>query len=275
MSRSTLAGIDNTTLQQLLKIARFHREHERFYATKGLEDASSLRRDASALMALADRWAAGGARQSETAETYRDPGLQAAGCEDLNDSAALAMAGILFMEGEQEPAEISRLKRKFSEIGESLTASSRWLEAKMDAGWRREAQLLNTEFAEAAYPRHIALAHTTLSAAKMDVAGRLVRAAHDALAAYDYRPQAVRADPPAVGRLLRSAAWLLDAAAAVLAEQAADLAKSDPHWTAYIKDLEARLDGTERANGLAANRAASQGKPAARDKSTDAPQSGA
>ncbi|SNS08405.1 hypothetical protein SAMN04488107_1262 [Geodermatophilus saharensis] len=43
-------------LDAALNLARFHGEHERFYASAPLETALRLQRHARALLALADRW---------------------------------------------------------------------------------------------------------------------------------------------------------------------------------------------------------------------------
>jgi hypothetical protein len=234
------------TTDDLLRIARYHREHERYYAIEGFEQAAALRRDASALRALADRWIATDAA-GDASERYADPQLQAAGCEDLNDPAALATTGVLFMEGESEPAEIAALKRKLAGLRDRYGNAGRWLADKMDAAWRREAALLNRDHADIAYARHMALTRTTLAAAKMAVAGRLIGAAHAALAPQEHTPANVRSDPRGTGRVLRTIAWMLDAAAALIAEQAADVGSSDPHWTEYIDGLTSRSTGTSRS----------------------------
>jgi hypothetical protein len=225
-----------TAIADLLQIARHHREHERYYATEGLEQAAGLRRAAGAVRALADRWLAGVASAAGDAR-YDDPQLRAAGCEDLNDPAALATAGILFMEGEGEPAEIARLKVALAAQRDRCVSTGRWLDEKMQAAWQREARLLTAEYADAAYARHMALMRTTLCASKLVVAGRLLGAAHAALAPREHAPAEVRADPQGAGRLLRTTAWLMDAAAGLIAEQAVGLGASDPAWTRYIEDL--------------------------------------
>ena len=48
--------LDQTAIDNLLRVARAHRQHERFHAMEGLEGAAALRRDANALRALADCW---------------------------------------------------------------------------------------------------------------------------------------------------------------------------------------------------------------------------
>src|SRR5689334_13828398 len=85
-------------------LSRYHREHEKYYAEAALADAVSLQRTARALTALAERWA------------YAEPAAQPApspfaGTPDLNDERAIETSGVLFMEGEGEPAEITRIKQ--------------------------------------------------------------------------------------------------------------------------------------------------------------------
>ena len=91
-------------LEAITNLAAFHREHEKFYAAAPREQAVVLQRHARTLQALADRWC--------TAEpSARRPFSPYEGAEDLNDPAALQLDGVLFIEGEGEPAEVTRLKR--------------------------------------------------------------------------------------------------------------------------------------------------------------------
>ena len=84
----------------ILNLSRYHREHEKFYARSPLERAIDLQRAARTLTTLADRW-------SEVAPTGAPPtGVPFAGCEDLNEPAAIQSDGVLFMEGEGEPVEL-------------------------------------------------------------------------------------------------------------------------------------------------------------------------
>jgi hypothetical protein len=222
-------------IDNLLEVARAHRRHERFYAMTGLEVAAALRRDANALRALADRWVA---EPTGAAGAIDDPRFRAAGCSDLNADAATASAGILFMQGEQEPAELAALKRKLSAFAAEQAEISRWLLDMMEHAWGREAILLRPGTATAGFRRHLTVTRTALTAGKLGVSARLAGAAHTALSAQDFRPAAIRADRRAAAEMARTAAWLLDAATAVLAEQASQLGCSDADWTAYIEQLE-------------------------------------
>jgi hypothetical protein len=76
-----------------LKLAQFHKEHERFYSSSPLDAAVRLQRHARTLQALTDRWR----DVVPSTHTARNP---YEGAEDLNSEAAIALDGSLFMEGE-------------------------------------------------------------------------------------------------------------------------------------------------------------------------------
>jgi hypothetical protein len=227
--------LEPKAIESLLQVARAHRRHERFYAMEGLEVAAALRRDANALRALADRWLE---EPTDAAPAIDDPRFRAAGCADLNADAATASTGILFMEGEQEPAELAALKRKLSAFAAEQAEISKWLLDMMEHAWGREAILLRPGTATAGFRRHLTVTRTALTAGKLGVSARLAGAAQAALSAQDFRPAAIRADRHGAAEMARTAAWLLDAATAVLAEQASQLGYSDADWTAYIEQLE-------------------------------------
>src|SRR5262245_60891376 len=97
-------------------IATYHREHERYYTMSQLELAADLAREANRLKIVADAWLRrdGSADPGSGAVDYANPRFQAAGCPDLNALGAIAVIGVLFMEGEREPAEIRTLKGKLT-----------------------------------------------------------------------------------------------------------------------------------------------------------------
>jgi hypothetical protein len=228
----------------MLQIARYHREHERYHSLTGLENAAALRRDANALKVLADTWLRAAERPRREID-YSADAFRAAGCEDLSDPSAVATTGILFMEGEGEPRELTQLKGKLWAISETMARVSGWLAEKMEAGWEREMHLLTPELADSARPRFMALTRTTMSGVRFGVAARLMSATLEALNAVEFRPEALRKDLRGSAMLVRTAGWLLDEAAAVLAEQAADLTRSDPDWTDYIAALEGLAGGSQ------------------------------
>ena len=120
-------------LEAILNLSRYHREHEKFYARAPLERAIELQRAARTLTTLADRW-------SEAVPGQAPPtGARFAGCEDLNEPAAIQADGVLFMEGEGEPVELARLKRDLGVIADDYAGTGAWLAEAMEASWEAAA----------------------------------------------------------------------------------------------------------------------------------------
>lgn len=218
---------------ELLEIARAHREHERYHSMAKLEQAAALRRDSNALKVLADRWL--------QVPVAADPGVggehDARGCEDLNGPAAVTTTGILFMEGEPRPGELTAMLARFEDAAHEYERLSRWLAEKMAGAWPRLGSLLTPELIEAARPRFAALARTTAAGSAYGLAARLLTAAASAMRNQDLTPAGVRADPVGAAAMLRTSGRLVDMAAAVIAEAAAGLGLSDPDWTSFIATL--------------------------------------
>lgn len=121
-------------LEIVLNLAKYHREHEKFYAQSPLQQAIALHQASRMLMTLADRW------QVVEAKTPPPPGsFPYLGCEDLNETAAIQQSGVLFLEGEGEPPEITRLKRDLGSMAEDFAATGQWLATAMQAGWQGES----------------------------------------------------------------------------------------------------------------------------------------
>ncbi|HEY3503413.1 MAG TPA: hypothetical protein VGN37_11605 [Actinocatenispora sp.] len=211
-------------------VARAHREHERFHSVLKLEDAVAWRRDSNALKLLADRWSS----PADSEIDRDDPAHGAVGCADLNQPAVVATTGILFMEGETEPAELSAMKARIGQAADRYRRLSRWLAGHMAAEWPRLTTLLTPGLVESARPRLMALTRTTAAANAYDLVAHLLTATAHALDNQDLTPAGVRRDPPSAAALLRTASWLLDSAAATVAEAGARLSLSDPDWTAFI-----------------------------------------
>jgi hypothetical protein len=109
-------------------LSRYHREHEKYYSEAPLADAISMQRTARTLIALAER--------CTSAEPAAEPAPSPyAGTPDLNDDRAIETSGVLFMEGEGEPAEISRIKAELKAIAASSEQTGSWLDAAMEASW--------------------------------------------------------------------------------------------------------------------------------------------
>src|SRR5689334_8132951 len=81
-------------------VSRFHREHEKYYSEAPLHDAVALQRIARTLMALAERWSTAAPAEETLAAPF-------AGAPDLNDDRAIETSGVLFMEGDGAPVELT------------------------------------------------------------------------------------------------------------------------------------------------------------------------
>lgn len=147
-------GPSPAELAGYVRVARDHREHERYHSVLKLEESAAWRRDANALKLLAARWS------DSPAPDRLDPAHGAVGCVDLNDPAVVATTGILFMEGESEPAEITSLRSRFEQAAVRYQRLSGWLGEHMAAEWPRLRSLLVPDLVEAARPRFRALTRT-------------------------------------------------------------------------------------------------------------------
>ncbi|MGW4396303.1 hypothetical protein ACWEHA_13510 [Amycolatopsis nivea] len=226
-------GPSPAELAGYVRVARDHREHERYHSVLKLEESAAWRRDSNALKLLAARW-------SDSPEPDRlDPAHGAVGCVDLNDPAVVATTGILFMEGDSEPAELTSLRSRFEQAAVRYQRLSGWLGEHMAAEWPRLRSLLVPDLVEAARPRFRALTRTTEAANAYSLVARLLDSAVHTLKAQDLTPEGVRRDPAAAAKMVLTASWFLDSAASALAEAGARLGLSDPDWTSFIALAEA------------------------------------
>jgi hypothetical protein len=85
-------------LAQAENLSRTHHEHELYYSQAPLEDAVTLQTLSRTLKALAGHWLTVEPLAVEHPNRY-------AGCDDLNVQSAIETLGVLFQEGEGEPAE--------------------------------------------------------------------------------------------------------------------------------------------------------------------------
>jgi hypothetical protein len=169
------------------------------------------------------------------------------GGSGLNDPAVVAGTGILFMEGASEPAELIAIQVRWEAAAGRYRAMSDWLAERMTAGWSQLTRLLTPLLIESAYPRLMALARTTTAGSSYDPVAHLLNSAAQALRNQDLTPAGVRFDPEAATSMIRTAAWLADAAAATIAETVASLSLSDPDWTEFINHAESRLSRPPRS----------------------------
>jgi hypothetical protein len=217
-------------LHAVLNLSHYHREHEKFYAASPRELAVTLQRHARTLHALADRWA--------TATPSSEPALSPfAGTDDLNDPVALQLDGVLFMEGEGEPAEITHLVGHLRATADDFEAGGKWLADAMAASWEVANTLTSIDgLGDLLGERHRVIANDWLAANMQSLVARLLHRAADILDHIDFTPAALRADLAAsrhtVG-LLHSTAELINRAADLCSDSAGLVNDNERRWRVF------------------------------------------
>ncbi|MFK0233970.1 hypothetical protein [Streptomyces vinaceus] len=226
-------------LQMIDNLAKFHREHEKYYSQAPLRQAAELQARSRALKSLADRWS-----DVEAGEQVSAIGF--AGTEDLNAPGLVAESGILFMEGEGEPAELGRLKREVGVLAEETEQGGAWLSQAMEQAWEIAGNLVAySALADLLGERHRIIANDWQSASLQALVARLLRRALDLLARIDFSPAALRADlrgERAAPAYLYSASELFDRASDLLAESATLVHENERRWRMFrarIRELQA------------------------------------
>lgn len=226
-------GSGDPLIESALNLSRFHREHEKYYSQAPLEDAVGLQRTSQALMALAERW-------SRVEPSGRSAASPFAGAEDLNDERAIETAGILFMEGEGEPAEIARIKRELRAAAAALEEGGAWLASAMEQAWAVAAQLTRyPQLADLLGERHRIVVNDWQSAELQMLIGRLLARAVDLLDAIDFSPAALREDLRTPARFLFSASELLDRAVDLTTQSATLVHDNERRWRVFRERAEA------------------------------------
>jgi TPR repeat protein len=230
---------DSQLLETARNLARYHREHEKFYARAPLEEAASLQRTSAALRALAERWSTVDPVAPQAAAPF-------SGAEDLNDERAIELAGILFMEGEGEPAEIARIKAELQTASEGNDQAGDWLAAAMETSWgMAEALLQFPELADLLSERHRIISNDWQAASLAKLVARNLERARAILEALDLSPAGVREDLggsrsyPAV---LHSACDLIDHASDLVAESAALVHGNERRWRVFKQRVDQLVD---------------------------------
>ncbi len=227
-------------LDAVLNLSRYHREHEKFYATAPRERAVALQRHARTLHALADRWA--------TVTPSTDPPLSPyAGAVDLNDLAAIQLEGVLFMEGEGRPAELDHLISDLRATAQEYIGTGQWLANAMEASWEVAAALVDIPGLEDLLgDRHRIIANDWLAANQSALIARLLDRAADILDNIDFTPAALRADISGPGRaaaLVHSSAELINRAADLCSDSAGLVNDNERRWRTFRARV-AEITGT-------------------------------
>lgn len=243
-------GGSNPLLEAALNLAQFHRQHERFYASAPLDSALRLQRHARALLALADRWS--------TAEPSKHQGMSPfEGAEDLNSEAATALDGVLFMEGEGRPAELTAMIAELRAESESFAGAGEWLANAMTASWKMAASMLQfDELADVMGERHRIISNDWLAAHMQSLVGTLLARAADMLERIELTPAAVRADlagPRVAPRQIYAAAEVISRAADLCCESAELVHDNERRWRVTRERTDQLVRAMTSAGGPAAS----------------------
>jgi hypothetical protein len=217
-------------LDAILNLSRFHREHEKFYAQAPLRQAIALQEASKTLKTLAERWSSVDPDLAPVANRY-------AGCDDLNEPAAIQHDGVLFMEGEGEPAELVRAKRDLAILAEDFASTGDWLATAMEASWETVRALVPiAPLAPVLGERHRIVANDWQAAGLSALVARLVLRALQLLEPVDFAPGRVREDlagPRVFAGYLYSASELLDRAADLAAQSAELVHDNERRWRVF------------------------------------------
>lgn len=221
------ASLDPT---MMLNLATYHHEHEKYYACQPLEKAVELQRASRIVLTLADRWS----RIQPGEPKHGNPYL---GAEDLNELSTIQHTGVLFLEGEGEPAEITTLKRDLKILAEDLHGSGTWLSTAMESSWDLARQAVqNPLLASVLGERHRIIANDWQGAALYTLVATLLDRALEILDVVDFNPAAVRSDlagPRFFPQYLYAAAELINRASDLAAESAELIHDNERRWRVF------------------------------------------
>jgi hypothetical protein len=194
-------------LHTVENLAEFHREHEKFYAAGPREQAVVLQRHASTLHEVADR-------------------------------AAAELDGVLFLEGQGEPAGLAALRREVRTLGGEATATGEWMAKAMQSSWTAAGAILEiAALDDLLGERHRIIANDWQAAGATVVVGKLLERAADVLDRVDAEATAAARTP----RLLHSAAELIARAADLLGESAGLVQDNERRWRMFHERVAALL----------------------------------
>jgi hypothetical protein len=223
----------------LLAVARnlsqYHREHEKYYSEAPLTAAISLQRAARTLIALAERWTSVEPAAAPAPSPF-------AGTPDLNDDRAIETSGVLFMEGEGEPAEINRIKSELETMAASSEQGGSWLASAMEASWTMaEALLSYPQLADLLAERHRIISNNWQNASTMQLIARCLRRAVSIMERIDFSPAGLRKDlagARSAPGYLYSAAELINHAADLSAASSVLTHDNERRWRTFHERVE-------------------------------------
>jgi hypothetical protein len=240
MTESRTTAEQRKLLVAILNMTAAHREHEKFYSVEPREQAVILQRHSRTLHALADRWATVDPSAVDVFSPYE-------GADDLNAAAATQLDGVLFMEGEGEPGEITHLRRDLRSNAEDAEAAATWLATAMESSWEVATSLFDIEgLSDLLGERHRIIANNWQASSVVALAGRVLARAADLLDHVDFTPNSLRIDL-AHGRIsaarVRSAAEMIDHASDLLCDFASLVHDNERRWRVFRDRVEEVVAG--------------------------------
>ena len=230
-------------LEIISNLSKYHREHEKFYGQEPLKTAIEIQGASKTLKTSADKWI--NLQRTEKAE-----GNPYMGCEDLNEKATIQHDGLLFMEGEGEPTEITQLKRNMKNISEDFDKAGAWLSKAMENSWEAAINLMKIPTLEDVLgERHRIIINDWQAAHLSTLVAKLLDRALLILNQIDFSPKAIREDISARKRypdLLYSASELLDRGADLSSEFAVLIHDNERRWRGFRQRVNRMMAGSKR-----------------------------
>jgi hypothetical protein len=225
----------------ILNLSKFHREHEKYYAWSPLKKSVELQKSSQVLKTLADRWKDVVIKEPNKGNPY-------IGCEDLNESSSIQHNGVLFMEGEGEPPEISRLKKDLKTLADDFEETGQWLSKAMKSSWESAIPLINnSELAEVLGERHRIIINDWQAANISILIGNLISRSLRILDVIDFSPDSIRKDleqSKITPDYLYSASELIDRAADLASISGMLVHDNERRWRVF-RDKIQQLKGGE------------------------------
>jgi hypothetical protein len=226
-------------LEAILNLSRFHREHEKFYATAPLETAVQLHRHARTLLALADRWSTAVPSTRKALSPYE-------GADDLNSPSAIELDGVLFLEGEGRPPELTGMIDELRGRAEDFARTGEWLATAMAASWDMAGALVDIDaLADVLGERHRIISNDWLAAHMNVLMGHLLVRAADMLERIDFTPAALRRDlagTQVAPDRLYATAEVIARAADLCSESAGLVHDNERRWRVFRAGVEKVVD---------------------------------
>jgi len=217
-------------LETIENLSRFHRQHEEFYSQAPLQSAREIQAASRALKALATQWSQAEPSEHPAANPY-------AGADDLNPPGLVGESGILFMEGEGEPAEIAEMKGEIERMAGGSERTGEWLSQAMEQSWGIAGALVQfDDLVDLLGERHRIIGNDWQAAGMNALCGRFLRRSLDVLAQVDFSPPALRDDlagPRRNSAYLLTASELLDAASDLFTRSATLVHENERRWRIF------------------------------------------